>query len=80
MESGVFVNCGNYRPRWLRTKCKRATIHFGFSLEVPANVQTEAAKEIHEAVHAMVASWSRSCWVKLQKEKDKRKKEKSWQK
>ena len=78
MEAGVYVNCGNYRPKWLHTKCKRSTIHFAFSMEVPSEIQAESAKELHEAVHAMVVSWSRSCWVKLQKEK--RKKEKSCRK
>ena len=70
---GIHVNCGSYRPKWLRKKRSRVAVYFCFNLEVPREKQEEAVAELSESVHELVSRWSRSCHVKLQKEEEKQK-------
>ena len=67
METGVFVNCGSYRPRWYRSKRDRVRVHFGFSLEMPESEQSEAITELRESIHELVSTWSQSCYRKVKK-------------
>jgi hypothetical protein len=73
MSTGLYVNCGSYRPRWLRSKRNRVAVHFSFPIAVPAGLPMESAKEMQESVREMISLWSRSCWVKIKKDGDKRK-------
>jgi hypothetical protein len=82
MEKGIeiYVNCGSFRPKWFRSKREHVTLHFAFSLEVPASEQSEVSFALRESIAEMLTEWSRSCWVKLQNEADKRRKVKECRK
>ena len=69
----TYVNCGAFRPKWLKAKTKRVNIRVNFTIEVPEFEQSEAMEDLRVGVLDMLSRWSRSHWVKLQKEVDRRK-------
>ena len=69
----TYVNCGAFRPKWLKPKSKRVNIRVNFTIEVPEFAQAEAVEDLRVGVLDMLSRWSRSQWVKLQKENDRRK-------
>jgi len=62
--TGIFVNGGAYRPKWMKANQSRGTVHFAFSVEVPAGEEDDVVEELRESIRECVSAWSRSCWVK----------------
>ena len=68
MSNGVYVNCGSYRPAWLRANQDRVMVQFGFSLEVPAGIDTTVlSEELTESVCELLSRWSRRSFAKYKK-------------
>ena len=73
METERHVNVGSFRPKWMLSNRKSVKVHFDFSLDIPESDQLESITELRESIIELLISWSRGYWIKLQKEKDKRK-------
>ena len=78
-RDSIYVNCGAFRPKWMRKRQRGVRLHFCFSLEVPASEHSLASTELHELVHELVSRWSSSCYVRLKRQESERKRGKKWQ-
>jgi hypothetical protein len=66
-ELGIHLNCGSFRPKWLRANVERTVVNVSFSLEVPASDSKESVNDLREKVEEAIARWSRSQWCKTKK-------------
>jgi hypothetical protein len=75
VENGAdyFVNCGAFRPKWLKAKGVRHRLTFSFSVEVPMGEELAVSDDLRAAILESLSMWSRSFRVKMcKKDKERR--------